>query len=237
MDASGIGTLPQIPPGRFGVARSRRRVAPAVASSTGHSTRLPLSLSLSEPVAVQYVVRPMADDSGGTDGTGLSVKVRSIGAVRNSTASAICVQLLLPHGANVREGGGAQPDDAAVDDAVGRAALERPHLSHATPSAVDIGVEHLLEVGPIPPGGTHPIPPHLASIAYVRARRTATAATRARRRCELRLGGCGQAAQALQLARLLGVFGLPKTEQLHDSWACRSARRPRAAAACVAGST
>ena len=221
MDASGIWhELPPIAPGRFGSWHTLARAAPAqpVASSTGtQGTRLPLSLSLSEPVAVQYVVRPTADDSGTAGSTGLAVRIRSIGAIRNSTERPICVQLLLPHGVNVKE-----TSEAAFGDVSDSYAQDRPQLSHATPSAVDIGVDHLLEVGSIPPGGTLPIPPHLSSVAYVRVRPADHEGYQwPEAKDSFWLGSCNQTRrQARQLARLLSVFNLPKTEQLHTSWTC-----------------
>ena len=237
IEAGGVWhILPPLPSGRFGswtllaLPRSPQQ-AQAHASAAGY---------VAEPVAVQCKVRPMADDVGASGGTGLSITIRSLATVHNSTSTAIGIQLLLPTDAAT---------NATADMSIGLetgVARQQPVLAHATASAMDIGVERILELGIVTPGGSLPIPPHLANVAYLRARPTGAtvgegptaggatidgdAGSDASRPLVFQwpeasqsfwLGSCNHTRrQARQLTRLQALFSLPPREQLVASWSC-----------------
>ena len=177
------------------------------------------SAAVLEPLAVQCSVRALGEAEcaptleGAQPLQGLSVVVRSLFTVRNATTSAMDLQLSI-----------------AADALAGAAAGGRRE-----------GGERVVPFGTLPPGGTCPIPPDLASVGRLLVRpvelsdsgeAAATAGGVAAgggdggfcwpaASSALYLGSCNQTRrEAEQLATLKAAFGLPAHEQHLGSWSC-----------------
>ena len=221
LEASGTWhALPPLPVGRFGSWNVLGQ--PKMASGGGGGGGRGGAAGVAEPVAVQCIVRAMADESAGVDGPGVAIVVRSLAMVHNATSAPLALQLLLPSG-----------NAPHLDADAGPVAPQLSRMDPATPSAIDIGVERLLELGVVPPGASHPIPPHLANTAYIRVKPAldddSTRDDSSREEAwpwpdaleAFWLGSYNHTRRhARQLARLQSAFGLPATEKLHASWAC-----------------
>ena len=219
IEAGGVWhVLPPLPAGRFGtwtfLAHAKQPDSTRPNSGTNGGGAKPPAASLSEPVAVQCVVRPLADEAGAVGGAGLSVVVRSIAVVHNATDTAVAVQLLVP--SNLSSGAVDLTDDASTSGA-----QHHPTLTHATASAMDLGADKLLDLGVVPAGGTLPIPPQLSNVAYLRTRPATDGFQWPDASAAFWLGSCNTTRrQARHLARIQTLFALPATEQLIASWAC-----------------
>lgn len=214
VEASGIWhVLPPLPLGRFGrwTVLGQPKAAPL---PTARDNASALRDYVTEPLAVECVVGPNT-----ATGPGMSIAIRSIAYVHNATATAIGLQLLLPTDVAA---------EAIASAVAGPPADGQPVLSHATASAMDIGMERLLDLGVVAPGGSLPIPPHLANTAYLRARPASIGASKLPTAFQwpdaassFWLGRCSQTRQqARELVRLQALFALPATEQLVASWGC-----------------
>ena len=139
--------LPSLPAGRYGswtFLAQPKQPSPSSTRANGVNGGA-AAIGVSEPVAVQCIVRPMADDAGGVGDLGLSISLRSVAIMHNTTASALSVQLLVPSSASTDDG---PPQTDAL-----------PVLTHGTPSVLDIGAEWTLDLGTVPAGGFPSIPP------------------------------------------------------------------------------
>ena len=230
IDANGIPhAIPPLPSGRFGswtlLAKPKaspgtlQAATPPVSSTreqtSSASAHVPTN-TIGEPVAVQCTVRPLAEGAGAGVGRNLSLVMRSIASVQNTTSTALAVQLLMP-AAGGTEGGGMEVLPAAH-------MLSR---AIATPSAVDLGFEQLLDLGILPAGGAMPIPPQLANVAHLRARPVHGNYSWPEASESFWLGSCNHTRQqARQLTRIQALFALPSTEQLHASYAALTPALP-----------
>lgn len=180
VEAGGIWhALPQLPVGRFGtwtfLAQPKPHSTAVNAARLSHeaavsSTPVPLATGLSDPVAVQCVARPMADEAGGVSGAGLSVLLRSVALIHNATTSAVAAQLLVPAAGAASATDGDYFQAADTTDVAKATNSRHPTTLYATASALDIGCDKIVDLGVVAAGGSLPIPPHLASIAHLRVR-------------------------------------------------------------------